>query len=748
MIRLKQRIPGIALALFFFTSGARGVDTSFWEIATYENYLEGTLENISLAREGQIRLAPECKDIFDPEETLVLSLAQDSKGRIYFGTGHQGKVFRINRKGEGKLFFTAEESDVFALTVGPDRALYVGSSPEGKVYRVTAEGASSVYFDPKSKYIWALAFDAGGRLYVGTGDRGKIYRVTGPQEGQVFFDSEQTHVISMVFDPNGNLLAGSDPNGLIYRVSPAGKGFVLYKSDLPEIHALALDEKGHIYAAALGSARRGAFFVRQTLTTNTAGSRGNRTGVNPPADQPPPAPGSSQQGQRPGVSGRVRPPVSLAPVGGKGRLYRILPDYTVETLWRSERESIFGLVAHAGRVLFSTGTKGRIFQLDAPVGRSPELVLLSETHQALATRLIPGLGGEVFVATGNIGKIFHLSDQTAAEGTYLSPVRDTKFISKWGRIGWQGQAPTGSEVELYVRAGNSEHPNATWSDWTVPDRNREGEAIRNHPARYLQWKAILRGGKGGSPLLDGVRVSFLNQNVAPEISSLNVATPGARFTLRSGGRSSGRGGRGGSSRSTVSTATVTTSGRGVRGNGTKSPVTISWQAKDPNGDSLIYDLYLRAAGEKSWLLVEENLERSSFQLIPTSISDGEYTAKVVASDREANPTGLDRETERLSAPFRVDNTPPKVTAERLEGKKGGVRFTVEDAVSSLRTAEVRIDSEPWKPLASEDGIVDARREVFVLPLPGLPAGEHRISIRVHDLAGNVGLAKIVIHTSG
>ena len=142
------------------------------------------------------------------------------------------------------------------------------------------------------------------------------------------------------------------------------------------------------------------------------------------------------------------------------------------------------------------------------------------------------------------------------------------------------------------------------------------------------------------------------------------------------------------------------------------------------------------------------MRKTSYTLQPNAIADGKYTAKVVASDEMANPASVARKTERLSRPFVVDNTPPAVKAVKL-GSRGvtGVRFTAEDAVSSLRAAEVRIGSQPWKPVFSEDGIVDSKSEVFKVQLPDLASGEYPVALRVHDLAGNVGLGKIVIYVA-
>ena len=118
MARLLSRRITIFFYIFFSISHPLvAVDTSFWEISTYESFLQGALENISLTRDGHLRPSPLTKNIFEPDETLVLSLALGNEGELYFGTGHQGKVFRINEEGIGELLFVAPEPDIFSLAV-------------------------------------------------------------------------------------------------------------------------------------------------------------------------------------------------------------------------------------------------------------------------------------------------------------------------------------------------------------------------------------------------------------------------------------------------------------------------------------------------------------------------------------------------------------------------------------------------------------------------------------------------------
>jgi len=747
-----HKILQLLILALLFSSPTRGVETAFWQVGSFEEFLLGTLSNVSLDTEGALHLAPGSRVVFNPEEALALSLAHDRKGNLYIGTGHQGKVFRVDAKQSSALLFTAREPDVFALAVGPDGSLYVGTSPEGKVYRITPDGQSKVFYDPGAKYIWALTLDAQGRLYVATGDKGQIFRVDPAGKAELFFDSQQTHIMCLTLEKDGNLLAGSVPRGLIYRITPQGKAFILYEATLPEIHDLVTDSSGRIYAAALGTAS-GKGSPELLIPPLPGAAPGGVTTVTVTASNETHAATASEAQTPPGEDSTAPSFIRPAPVisaipnfqipQGRGALIEILPDSTAEMIWSSNSESIFGLAVRGNHVLFSTDSNGRIFDM-VPGRDAQRVTLLTETHESLATRLMLE-GSDLYVATSNIAKLFRVESEVTPEGGYESPVKDTKFISRWGVLAWRGEVPAGTTLEFFTRCGNSERPDQTWSDWAGPYRSSNGSPVTSPPARYIQWKAVLHAYGANSPTLDDVTVSYLNQNLAPQIRSLNVSTAGERTSPT------------GSSSSAL--AAGTTISVGVQPSGAfgvvapagsvagKIPVLLSWQADDPNNDLLVYSLYVKATDEQDWHLLKDKIRQTNYTIDPSTLPDGKYVAKLVASDEDSNPPEMARKSELLSAPFWVDNTPPqvRVVRETVTAEAGEVVFEVEDSISPLRSAETSIDGKEWKDLLSDDGIVDSRKETFTVRLSKLVPGEHVVSVRAYDTAGNVGVGKAVLH---
>ena len=181
-------------------------------------------------------------------------------------------------------------------------------------------------------------------------------------------------------------------------------------------------------------------------------------------------------------------------------------------------------------MLFSTDSNGRIFELD-PAKEGPKITLLAQTRESLATRMLLQ-GTDLYVATSNIAKLFRLTDAQGKDGSYESPVKDTKMVSKWGTLAWQADLPAGSTLEFYTRAGNSDRPDPTWSDWAGPYRKSEGEVIQSPPARFLQWKAVFKSENGQGPDLSEVTVSYLNQNLPPQVRSVTAPSRRARLLSR------------------------------------------------------------------------------------------------------------------------------------------------------------------------------------------------------------------------
>ena len=702
--------------------------TRSWELARYGDFLSGTFENVELDREGTLRVAPALTEVYASDQAVIWSLAKAEDGTVYFGTGHQGGVYRVRSDGVGELLWRAPEIEVFALAVGQDGLLYAATSPNGRVYRISADGEGAVFFDPEDPYIWSLLFDLDGRLIVGTGSHGKVYRVTPKGEASLWFESGQRHVMSLALDAAGRVLAGTDPDGVLYRINDDGGAFALHDSDLPEVRSIAVDPAGVIYFAAMGG---GMDRLLQSIPAAGAG-------VLAPASAP------AAQASVQVASSQVTSSVTYAQQsqvvyqGERAALMRVVDGRAVEKLWSSNEENILGVeVEHTSpaRVLFATDQEGRIFRM----GDDRSLSLVSQTGQAQMTALLRARDG-VFVASAHGGSLYLLGRGPAAHGVYATSPRDAGGVAQWGALSWRGEVTEGSSIEIRTRSGNTYRPDASWSTWSEPLPNSSGSAVQSPSARFLQWQATLRG----DSQLDSVRVHYLPQNSAPVVRSVNVvpeSTSGeSSSTSQTANSSSGYS-------ITVSASGDSSPPQPTSGNsGGSAPVrrlAIVWGAEDPDRDELRAEVSFRGEGETIWKVVETDLPGPRYSVEGDTLADGWYEFRVRVDDGKANPEGRVLHAERISRPVLVDQTPPVVRG-LTPAADGSLRFEAQDAASEIRSAEFAINAGEWKPVFSDDGVLDGRLERFTLPTGNLGRGEHLVVLRVRDRAGNAALAKSLV----
>lgn len=733
----KQRrsIPVITIILLVLLafSGVRAGQPALWETSGRTELLKGDARGVSITDTGVVMLAPKLNEIYNTQQTYVWASAIDNQGNVYLGTGHDGKTFKITANGTGSLLFDAAELDVTALAIGRDGVVYAGTSPDGKVYRIGADGKADVYFDPGDKYIWSLAVMSDGSLAVGTGDNGKLYRVRSAgasPETSLLASTNQTHVISLAVTSQGDLIAGTDSGGLVLRVSPDGKMFALFDTQLREIHALAPAADGSIYALALSDAAATSR-APSTPAVSPQPTEGGGTPTTSVTITAIDESGVPIQGQT--TPTRSRSDVSTA----RSAVFRILPDGATDVVWSSATVTAFAIAPslQAGSVLIGTADKGRIYSVTND-GR--DTLLLQSPEGQISSLFVKN--NQIYAASSNQGKLFRFGNELVSEGTYESPVRDAKLTAAWGKIWWRG---TGA-VEVQTRTGNGERPDATWSDWSTPYRNPEGNQISSPRARFIQWRATVRSAASSAPgSIEDISVAYLPRNVAPEVLSISVLPIGvglqqmAQVTVDPNVESSGLD-------PSVFGPVAPVPPRRFYQRGARS---FQWQAEDRNSDTLEYAIYYRALNEQTFRLLKDKLRENFYTIDGATLADGRYVIKVVATDAPDNPPGQKLTGERLSEPIDIDNTPPVV---KLVGQpqitRDSVRvvFSVDDATGKVKKADASIDGAAWVPVFPDDGIADSGQEVYSVDFGSLGPGEHTISLRSFDSSGNVGTFSVTV----
>jgi WD40 repeat protein len=711
-------------------AGLSGSQTRTWTLGDFADFEKGVLKNVSVRSDGLLTLAPKSKELFDTATAYLWALAHDSKGNLYAGGGTTAKVYRVPPDGKGKLLADLGPVEIHGIAVDSRDRLYVATSPDGKVHRITGNNKPEVFYDPKAKYIWTIQFDSKGDLYVATGDDGAIHRVNQDGKGTVFFKTDQTHVRSLAFDASGNVIAGTEPGGLVLRVSPAGEGFVLYQMAKREVTAVAVARDGSIYAAAVGN-------------------KSAAPAPQPAAPLPPAQPVTVAAPGAPapaGVRPAAPPPPSFVPQTGGTDVFRIEPNGNPRRWWTHQQDVVYAIAFdREGRVLLGAGNKGNLYRVESPTRYTSLRTLPASQITALQT----GPNGQLYAATANVGKIYEIGPALEQQGTIESDVYDASMYTLWGRLSFEGQL-NGGTVGIETRTGNLDQPQKNWSAWSSPITNQKGGPVASPAARFIQWRATLTADTAGrTPELESVSVAYLPKNVEPRIDEVEitpanyrfppatptvVGAPAATMSLPPLGR-----------RQTLGVPFATDSGTTPTMQFAKGHIGARWLATDPNGDAMLFTVEIRGVNETEWKLLKEKVAERYLAWDSTAYPDGEYRLRVTATDAPGNPPGESLTARNESAPFLIDNTPPKVTGmgATRNGNKLVVKWHASDALNIIEKAEYSLNGGDWTVVGPVTRISDSLELDYELSLDAGP-GEQTVAVRVTDEYNNVGTEKVVV----
>jgi hypothetical protein len=273
--------------------------------------------------------------------------------------------------------------------------------------------------------------------------------------------------------------------------------------------------------------------------------------------------------------------------------------------------------------------------------------------------------------------------------------------------------------------------------------------VASPAARFVQWRATLTADTAGrSPELESVSVAYLPKNVEPRIDEVELTpanyrfpastpavlgAPPANLTLPPMGRRASP---------NVGLVDITTS---PSMQFAKGFIGARWLASDPNGDPMMYTVEIRGISETEWKLLRDKVAEKYLAWDSTAFPDGEYRLRVTASDAPGNPPGEALTALLESAPFLIDNTPPKVTGlgATRNGGKMAVKWHAADAMNIISKAEYSLDGGDWTVVAPVSRISDSPELDYELSLDAGP-GEHTIAVRVTDEYDNAGTEKVVV----
>ncbi|MGA8029686.1 MAG: hypothetical protein WB992_21290 [Bryobacteraceae bacterium] len=722
-----------AAALFLLSAAPTlclAVDTHIWEQSEQADFARGTLKDVSIRSDGHVTLASSFKELDSTNVPYLWAVAQDSKGALFYAggapTGATAKIFVLPRNGKPKVLAEITGLEIHALAIDAEDRVYAAVLPDAKIYRIENGKKPQLFFDANCKYIWSMAFDRSGNLFVATGDSGIIYRVTPDGKGSKFFDTQETHARSMIIDESGNLIVGTEPSGLVLRITPKGQGFVLYQTGKREVTAVA-ERNGTIYAAAVGSRAAGPFVTGPAPVLPSNPSPVTPTGA-PHAGTTPPS--------LPPAIGSLS-----ASVSGGSDFYRIQKDGFAERLWSSPTDLIYAIAFDsAGEPLLGTGNKGIIYRVDSDQ-LSTQLLNAPPTQ---VTAFLQGRDGVVYAATGNVGNLYSLGPAIERTGMLESDVLDANDFAYWGRVHLVS-ALHGGAISFETRSGNSNNPENNWSPWTNVSLTELGGRIQSPAARFLQYRlSLTKSSSDESPELSTVDIAYLPKNVAPKINALEIApinyrqAPSTaaleRSVMPSGSPATLSLPAVGQKRSSAAASALETNLSATL-QYSKGYLTVRWNASDPNSDPLIYKVEIRGKNDSLWRTLKEKLQDRYYSFDTAAFPDGEYVARVTASDAPGNTPAEALTSSRETDPFTIDNTPPEIALLSItkDGPHRILRFTAKDALSWIDKAEYSIDGADWTLLEPVSKVTDSQ----MLEYQAYGQAGQILSVRAFDEDDNV-----------
>lgn len=597
-----------------------------------------------------------------------------------------------------------QESTVWSSACDNTGTLYFGTGVKGAIYRLAA-GKLEKYCDTGELIVTSLV-SLGNTLYAATIAEGKLFQI---EDGKPSLVAQlPSSYIWAMKAWQGQLYLAGGAEGTLYQFDPAGKQ-VKIVARTPEKHLLSLeiDTYGNLYA---GSAPNGLLYRitrdgqmsvlvdlaeneirslcwsagRLYLAANSARGFDNARAVQALA----------RNIQEQGYKGKLVDRKKIWEEMMSASLYQYQENRGFEKLWELPKNFVTAVAPATPGVFLATGLEGRVYHIQSTDTWAIHVDLREEQIMAIAAQE----GRLTHYATGDSGMVHVRETVTPGETYYLSEVHDSETFAQWGHI----QFRASGSLTLQTRSGNTLKPDELWSSWSAPI-DKSQSPVTSPAGRYFQYKVVWQQAGG---VLESVRLFYRRQNRTPQIKNFKIAF--------------------------VSGANP----RKLLAEKPANPVQLSWEAKDPDNDSLRYRLFYKNVQGSVWyeLTANQVCTISNFKWDLARVADGYYLIRLDVSDEMDNPTPAI--ATQVSAPALIDNNAPLLLAQ-VEGDS--VRGNARDSFSPVAQLAYRIEgSGDWTLIDSRDGIFDECEEEFLIPLPAAMARPYNMEIRALDAAGNSG----------
>jgi hypothetical protein len=437
------------------------------------HYEKAQFQNAVLVSDGSIRLGRQIQPPARLEAATIWSLVEDNQGRLVVGTGHEGKIWRVDADGRAQLLSKADDPEVFSLLALPDGRIIAGTGPSGLVLEISPEGQTRVLAKTGEAYVWSLAYDpASNMVYAGTGPQGKILRISRTGQVEVFYATKQEHVQALLWT-KGQLYAATAKRGLVYRLDvKTQQPHVIFEAPHNDIRALCQVDDVVFAGTAV------------PLNKSPAGSTASL--------------------------GSIKENV----------LFALLPNGTVREVFRDRAMILAATALDKQRLLLGTAGQGQLFEVDWREQLRSELARFEHPQ---ITAMCHRRDGSVVIASGEPARLLLLKPDYVARGTLVSEVLDAKQLSRFCHVSWTATLPKGTRLSVAFRTGNTTVPDDTWTPWSAEITTPDQPLPDLVPGRFVQYRVTLASEvPQHSPILHQLTLGYRHVNLAPEITSLEV----------------------------------------------------------------------------------------------------------------------------------------------------------------------------------------------------------------------------------
>lgn len=365
-------------------------------------------------------------------------------------------------------------------------------------------------------------------------------------------------------------------------------------------------------------------------------------------------------------------------------LLAVKEDGSVQELMSLPGFYFTAVAAQNKTIIIGGGQFGLYIEYDTVTGKH----LFSTLGEGKVLTILPS-NGNMKIMTSDPSAIWTVENKIARQGIFISEVYDVGSISTWGTFNPNISAPQGTSVKFFVQSGVTKNP-LYWSDW---QEVAPGSKIPAAPAQFIRYKAQLLSDGKAPPYVYGVEFPYTQHNLAPKINSLSLEQK-------------------------------------------NNILNVSWNASDPNNDTLIFDIYLAADGMQKIKINPEPLSATNFSFSNDAFPSGVKRITVAASDLPSNSpeTALTHELSALPVVF--DSEPPVIGEILLKeaGSHWEISVTISDDASLLKEVSYLINGQNNTIILPEDGILDEKTETFLFKLP--KSQGFFLQIQAADTAGN------------